>query len=44
MRVSAVETPTGGMPVIILREGIRENKGRDAQKNNITATKSSERL
>ena len=39
MRVSAVQTTAGGMPVIILREGTRENKGRDAQKNNITAAK-----
>src|SRR5690242_11346676 len=39
MRVSAVQTTAGGMPVIILKEGTRENKGRDAQKNNITAAK-----
>src|SRR6476660_8521773 len=39
MRVSAVQTTVGGMPVIILKEGTRENKGRDAQKNNITAAK-----
>ena len=29
----------GGMPVLILREGTKESKGRDAQKNNITAAK-----
>src|SRR5262249_37764323 len=29
----------GGMPVLILKEGAKENKGRDAQKNNITAAK-----
>ncbi|HEY7080190.1 MAG TPA: thermosome subunit beta, partial [Nitrososphaeraceae archaeon] len=39
MRVSAVQTTAGGMPVIILKEGTRENKGKDAQKNNITAAK-----
>ena len=39
MRMSAVQTTAGGMPVIILREGTKENKGRDAQKNNITAAK-----
>src|SRR4029079_4062525 len=39
MRVSAVQTTAGGMQVIILKEGIRENKGRAAQKNNITAAK-----
>ncbi|MEO9321040.1 MAG: TCP-1/cpn60 chaperonin family protein, partial [Nitrososphaera sp.] len=27
------------MPVLILKEGTKENKGRDAQKNNITAAK-----
>src|SRR5215510_6982084 len=39
MRVSAVQTTAGGMPVIILKEGTRENKGREAQNNNITAAK-----
>src|SRR5215467_430420 len=39
MRVSAVQTTAGGMPVIILKEGTKENKGREAQKNNITAAK-----
>ena len=29
----------GGMPVLILREGTKESKGREAQKNNINAAK-----
>ena len=29
----------GGMPVLILKEGATQSKGRDAQKNNITAAK-----
>lgn len=29
----------GGMPVLILKEGASQTKGRDAQKNNITAAK-----
>src|SRR5947199_323831 len=29
----------GGMPVLILKEGTTQTKGRDAQKNNITAAK-----
>ena len=29
----------GGMPVLILKEGATQTKGRDAQKNNITAAK-----
>src|SRR5947207_2633255 len=35
----AVQTTAGGMPVLILKEGTKENKGREAQKNNITAAK-----
>ncbi|MGI0037405.1 MAG: thermosome subunit, partial [Nitrososphaera sp.] len=35
----SIQTTAGGMPVIILREGTRETKGRDAQRNNITAAK-----
>ena len=37
--MATVQTTAGGMPVIILKEGTRENKGRDAQKNNISAAK-----
>src|SRR5438105_3201082 len=33
------QTTAGGMPVLILKEGTRENKGKDAKKNNITAAK-----
>src|ERR671935_287138 len=29
----------GGVPVLILKEGTKENKGEEAQKNNITAAK-----
>jgi len=29
----------GGMPVLILREGTKESKGKEAQRNNITAAK-----
>ena len=39
MSMATVQTTAGGMPVIILKEGTRENKGRDAQKNNISAAK-----
>jgi archaeal chaperonin len=35
----SIQTTAGGMPVIVLREGTKETKGRDAQKNNITAAK-----
>ena len=37
--MASVQTTAGGMPVLILREGTKESKGRDAQKNNITAPK-----
>src|SRR5579859_6996905 len=32
-------TTQGGTPVLVLKEGASENKGRDAQKNNIFAAK-----
>lgn len=32
-------TTAGGMPILILKEGSKESKGRDAQKNNFTAAK-----
>jgi archaeal chaperonin len=35
----SIQTTAGGMPVIILREGTKESKGKEAQKNNITAAK-----
>jgi chaperonin GroEL (HSP60 family) len=37
--MASIQTTAGGMPVLILKEGTKENKGRDAQKNNITAAK-----
>src|SRR5881397_4027601 len=37
--MASVQTTAGGMPVLILREGTKESKGKDAQKNNITAAK-----
>ncbi|MDH2901395.1 MAG: TCP-1/cpn60 chaperonin family protein, partial [archaeon] len=32
-------TTQGGTPVLVLKEGASENKGRDAQRNNIFAAK-----
>src|SRR5918997_5776772 len=37
--MASVQTTAGGMPVLILREGTKENKGTEAQRNNITAAK-----
>jgi archaeal chaperonin len=37
--VSIQQGSAGGMPVLILKEGASQTKGRDAQKNNITAAK-----
>jgi thermosome len=37
--MATVQTTAGGMPVLILKEGTKENKGRDAQRNNIAAAK-----
>src|ERR687898_2327810 len=37
--MASVQTTAGGMPVLILREGTKENKGKEAQRNNITAAK-----
>ncbi|HYZ49374.1 MAG TPA: TCP-1/cpn60 chaperonin family protein, partial [Nitrososphaeraceae archaeon] len=37
--MASVQTTAGGMPVLILKEGTKENKGKDAQKNNLTAAK-----
>src|SRR3989441_1901276 len=39
MNMATIQTTAGGMPVLILKEGTRENKGKDAQKNNIAAAK-----
>src|SRR5919112_2451554 len=37
--MASIQTTAGGMPVLILKEGATQTKGRDAQKNNITAAK-----
>src|SRR5687768_2083490 len=37
--MSIQQGSAGGVPVIILKEGASQTKGRDAQKNNITAAK-----
>ena len=37
MSIQAQQGSAGGMPVPILKEGASQTKGRDAQKNNITA-------
>src|ERR671937_3227248 len=39
MKMASIQTTAGGMPVLILREGTKENKGKEAQRNNITAAK-----
>ena len=36
--MATVQTTAGGMPVLILKEGTKENKGREAQRNNIAAS------
>jgi len=37
--MASVQATAGGMPVLILKEGTKEDKGREAQKNNIGAAK-----
>ncbi len=39
MSMASIQTTAGGMPVLILREGTKESKGKEAQRNNITAAK-----
>jgi archaeal chaperonin len=39
MSMASIQTTAGGMPVLILKEGTKESKGKEAQKNNITAAK-----
>src|SRR6187200_491485 len=39
MQMASVQTTAGGMPVLILKEGTKQNKGKEAQRNNITAAK-----
>jgi archaeal chaperonin len=35
----SIQVPKGNMPIVLLKEGSTENKGREAQKNNIAAAK-----
>ena len=35
----SIQSSSGGIPVVILKEGAQQTKGRDAQKNNISAAK-----
>ncbi|HMK57893.1 MAG TPA: thermosome subunit beta, partial [Nitrososphaeraceae archaeon] len=37
--MESIQATAGGMPVIILREGTKESKGREAQRNNFMAAK-----
>src|SRR5215510_16455834 len=37
--MESIQASAGGMPVIILKEGTKESKGKDAQRNNFTAAK-----
>jgi archaeal chaperonin len=37
--MATVQTTAGGIPVLILKGGTKDNKGREAQKNNIAAAK-----
>jgi thermosome len=39
MSIGQIQTSAGSMPVVILKEGTRESKGKEAQKNNLTAAK-----
>ena len=37
--MESIQQTAGGMPVLILKEGTKESKGREAQRNNISAAK-----
>jgi thermosome len=37
--VSSIQTTSEGIPVIVLKEGSKQSRGKDAQKNNINAAK-----
>src|SRR5688572_379513 len=37
--MESIQTNAGGMPVLILKEGTKESKGKEAQRNNFTAAK-----
>ena len=38
-KLESIQATAGGMPVIILKEGTRESKGKEAQRNNFVAAK-----
>ena len=37
--MESIQATAGGMPVLILKEGTKESKGREAQRNNFAAAK-----
>src|SRR5574339_753781 len=39
MSMGSIQTSAGGVTVVILREGTKENRGKEAQRNNLTAAK-----
>jgi thermosome len=39
MSMGSIQTTAGGVPVVILKEGTKENRGKEAQRNNLTAAK-----
>ena len=39
MSIGSIQTTAGGVPVVILKEGTKENRGREAQRNNLSAAK-----
>ena len=39
MSMGNIQTTPSGVPIVILKEGTKENKGKEAQKNNLTAAK-----
>jgi len=39
MSIGQIQTSAGGMQVVFLKEGTRESRGKEAQKNNLTAAK-----
>jgi hypothetical protein len=38
-KLESIQATAGGMPVLILKEGTKESKGREAQRNNFVAAK-----
>lgn len=37
--MESIQATAGGMPVLILKEGTKESKGKEAQRNNFVAAK-----